>query len=189
MAAQQHQHVQPVQRIHQAHRDVDVVLQPVTVVDVEMEELAGQQRPRQRRPWRAAPHQLMQVFRIQAHHLRMLQQSGADEREHGIAGRQQDLGLRLERLRLQAMFQRGAIVLLRQLDIGLARGVQSVGIPAQRLGLFDGALRVIAERTRPIDRELRAQFMADLRPCSPRRHAAYWRTSGASAAGLAAHTA
>src|SRR5215472_19250496 len=39
--AQQHQYVQPVERIHQAHADVHVVLQPVAVVDIEVPQLAG----------------------------------------------------------------------------------------------------------------------------------------------------
>src|SRR5258708_16685145 len=59
------------------------------------------------------------------------------------------------------MFQRGAIVLFRKVDVGLASRVQSVGIPAQGLGLFNGALRIVAERTRPVDRELRPQLMTD----------------------------
>ena len=55
--------------------------------------------------------------------------------------------------------------------------------------LVDRALHVIAERARPVHRELRAQLVPDIAPCSRTRNAAYSRTSGASAAGLAAHTA
>ena len=44
----------------------------------------------------------------------------------------------------------------------LAGGVQSLGVPPQRLGLLHRALRVIAQRAGPVHGELGAQFMADV---------------------------
>jgi len=37
VAAQEHEHVQPVERVHQADADIDIVLETVSVVDVEVE--------------------------------------------------------------------------------------------------------------------------------------------------------
>ena len=41
MAAQKHQNIEPVERIDQSHDDVYVVLQPVPVINIEVEELSG----------------------------------------------------------------------------------------------------------------------------------------------------
>ena len=114
----------------------------------------------------------------------MRQQSGRDEGEHRVAGGQQNLRLRLERLGLQAMLQRRPALLRGDLDIALAGGVQRVGVPAQRLRLFDRALHVVAERTRPVDRELRAEFVADLHRVLARETSRTRGLAGASAAGL-----
>jgi len=67
----------------------------------------------------------------------MLQETGGDEGEHGIAGGQKDFGLRLERLRFQAVLQRGPALGLCNGDVGFAGGIQAIGKPAQRLRLFD----------------------------------------------------
>src|SRR5439155_21880258 len=58
VAAKKHQHVQPVKRIHQADGDIHIVFEPVSVVDVEVPQLAGQKRTRESCPWRRAPDQL-----------------------------------------------------------------------------------------------------------------------------------
>ena len=47
-------------------------------------------------------------------------------------------------------------------DIVLAGGVERVGVPAQRLGFVDRALHVVAERSGPVDGEVRAQFVTDI---------------------------
>src|SRR5205823_15048884 len=64
--------------------------QAVSIIDIEVEELALNQSASQRRAWSRAPHQLMQIFRIQSHHLGMRQQSGGDEGHHGVTGRRSE---------------------------------------------------------------------------------------------------
>ncbi len=59
VAAEQYQHVQPVEGVHEANGDIDVMLQPVTIVDVEMPEFAGQECSRQGRARRPTPHELV----------------------------------------------------------------------------------------------------------------------------------
>src|SRR5580700_6668370 len=59
------------------------------------------------------------------------------------------------------MFQRGTIMLLGKLDIGFAGRIQSLGIPAQGLGFFYRALRIVTERAWPVNGELRSQLMPD----------------------------
>ena len=71
VAAQQNEHVQPVERIHQADADIDVVLQTVAVVDVEVPQLAGEQGAGQGGAGGCAPHQLVQILGIQSHHFGM----------------------------------------------------------------------------------------------------------------------
>ena len=59
-------------------------------------------------------------------------------------------------------FSVGRALSRRHFDIVLAGGVQTLGIPAQRLRFLDRALHVVAQRARPVDGELRAQFMPDI---------------------------
>ena len=189
MAAQQHQHIQPIQRIHQTHRDIHVVLQTISVIDVEVEQLA-------RRSTRAPS-----AARGAAPHINSCRYSGfsptisgcvskPEEINASIAsrGRQQNFRLRLERLRFHAMFQSRPAVFLRRSRCPLARRIQRLRIPAQRLRLLHRALDVVTERTRPVHRELRAQLMPDINRIL-NAAAAYSRTSGDSAAGPAANTA
>src|SRR6185295_9759559 len=68
-----------------------------------------------------SPHQLVQVLRIQPHHLRMGQQARSDEAQHGVAGGKQNFSLRLEGLGLQAMLERRPVLLTRDADISLKR--------------------------------------------------------------------
>ena len=60
------------------------------------------------------------------------------------------------------MLQRRSSFFLRNLDISLACGVQAVREPAQSLRFLDGSLNHVAERSGPIDGELRAEFVSDL---------------------------
>src|SRR5579872_6624911 len=41
VTTQQHQHVEPVERIHQADRDIDIMFEPITIVNIEMPQFAG----------------------------------------------------------------------------------------------------------------------------------------------------
>ena len=71
----------------------------------------------------------MKKLRIESDHLGMRQQTRCDEREHGIAGRQQDLRLGLERLRLKTMLERRASLLPGDFDVPFACRIQRFGIP------------------------------------------------------------
>ena len=82
--------------------------------------------------------------------------------EHRVAGGQQNLRLGLEGLRFQAVLQGLAVVLLRDLDIAVARGVQRFRVPTESLGFVDRALDVVAERSRPVYGEARAEFVTDI---------------------------
>src|SRR5690348_18461928 len=92
----------------------------------------------------------------------MRQQAGRDESQHGVTRGKQDLGLRLERLGLQAVLQWGALLLFGYFYVMRARRIERFGIPPERFGLFHRALRVVAERSGPVHREPRAQLMADI---------------------------
>jgi hypothetical protein len=47
-------------------------------------------------------------------------------------------------------------------DVGFAGVIQAIGVPGEGLGLLDGALDLVAERTGPVDGELSAELVADL---------------------------
>lgn len=162
MATEEDEDVEPVEGINEADSDVHVVLEAIAVVDIEVEELVAHERPGKGCTRSGAPHELVQVLGIQADHVGVLQQAGVDEGEHSIGGRQQDFGLGLERLRFHAMLQRGPVVLLGQFDVGIAGGVETVGVPFQRLGLLDSSLYKIAERSGPVDGELGSEFVSNV---------------------------
>jgi hypothetical protein len=161
VTAEQDEDAEPVEGVDEADGDIDVVLEAVAVVDVEVEELAAHQGAGKRGARRGAPHQFVQVFRIQADHVGMPEQAGGDEGEHGVGGRQQDFGGGFEGFRLEAVLERGALELLGDGDVDVAGVIEAVGVPGQSLGLLDGALDLVAERSGPIDGELRPQRVAD----------------------------
>src|SRR6476659_6824990 len=92
----------------------------------------------------------------------MCEKPGRDEREHGVAGGQQDLSLGLEWFGFQAVLQRWAALLSRDFDVMVTGGVQSFGVPAQSAGFLHRALNIVAERAGPIHRKVCAQLMTDL---------------------------
>src|SRR6185437_3656732 len=91
----------------------------------------------------------------------MLDKAGEDESQHGVGSWQQDLGLRFERLRLEAMLEGRLPLFFCNLNIRLASCVDAVGEPPQRLCLVDGALYVVAQHTGPVNTKLRFELMSD----------------------------
>lgn len=138
------------------------MLERIPIVDVEMEELLAKQRSREHCARGAPPHQLVEVFGVEAHHFRVVEQSARDERQHGVAARQDDLRLRLEGLRLQAVLQRGPALPLGHFQVAGASGVQAISEPTERFRFVDRSLDHVTESARPVDGELSAQLVSDL---------------------------
>src|SRR5215831_8344209 len=60
------------------------------------------------------------------------------------------------------MLERGTILLFGNFNVTLTRGIQRIGVPAERLNFVDRALHEIAERTGPVNRITRAKLMSDI---------------------------
>ncbi len=161
VGAEEDKDVEPVEGIDEADGDIDVVLEAVAVVDVEVPELAGQQRAGEGGAGGGAPHELMEIFGVEADHFGVGEEAGGDEGEHGVAGGEEDFGLGLEGLGFEAMAECWAAGGGGEGDVGFAGGVEAVGVPAEGVGFNDGALDVVAERAGPIDGELGAECVAD----------------------------
>jgi len=127
VAAQKHEDVEPLQRIHQAGGDIDIVLEAVAIVDVEGEQLAGHQGAGQ-------PTISGWVNRPEAMQASMASLVGSRISACGSKGLASRQCLRAGRPFLPA-----AAIIVR------AGGVQSIGVPSQCLGFIDRALHVITE--------------------------------------------
>src|SRR5262245_4591716 len=92
----------------------------------------------------------------------MRQSARGNKSQHGVARREQDLGLWFERLRFKAVLERWPVLLFRHFDVAFTSCIQSVGIPSQRLDLVDGSLDGIAKRTRPVNGITRAKLVPDI---------------------------
>ncbi len=87
VGAEQDQDIQPVQGVAEPYGYVYVVFEGIAVIDIEVPEFAGDQGAGEGGAGGCAPHELVEIFGVEAHHFRVGQETAGDEGQHGIGRR------------------------------------------------------------------------------------------------------